>query len=72
MVYDDFKDVGLTDYQLLGHELKHSFNLEFHKTKNGRDPGSGIEIEEIETVNFENLIRSEEGMEERVLPQVIK
>ena len=58
-------DVGLTDYQLLGHELKHSFNLEFLKTKSGRDPESGIEIEEIETVKFENLIRSEEGMEDR-------
>lgn len=61
----DFRDVGLTDYELLGHELKHSYNMEFYKTKTGNDPKSGIEIEEIETVNFENLIRKEEGMPKR-------
>jgi RHS repeat-associated protein len=56
----DFRDVGLTDYELLGHELKHSYNMEFYKTKKGKDPQSGIKMEEIETVNFENLIRTEE------------
>ena len=61
----DFRDVGLTDYELLGHELKHSYNKEFYKTKKGKDPQSGIKMEEIETVNFENLIRKEEGMPKR-------
>lgn len=60
--YSDFKDVGLTDYELVGHELKHSYNMQFYKTNKKVDNESKIEMEEIETVNFENLIRKEEGM----------
>lgn len=56
----DFKDVGLTDYELVGHELKHACDIDFYKNKQETDK-RGIKFTEYETVNFENLIRKEEG-----------
>lgn len=55
----DFEGIGLTDYELIGHELKHSYDIQFYKNKRGMY--EGVKIEEFETVNFENLIRKEEG-----------
>lgn len=64
-LFPDLEDVGLTDYELIGHEMKHSYDMEFFKSERGKDPKTGIEIEEIETVNFENIIRKEEKRKER-------
>lgn len=49
----------------IGHEVKHSYDMNFFKTERGVDPNTKIEIEEIETVNFENVIRKEEKHKER-------
>ena len=57
----DFKKTGLTDTQLLGHELKHSYDYNFNIDVNDKDPITGIETNEINAVSFENLIRKEEG-----------
>ena len=61
----DFENVGLTDYELIGHELKHSFDNKQSKNSNDVDKTSGIEMDEIEAVVFENLIRVEEGKDIR-------
>lgn len=61
----DFKDVGITDYELIGHELKHAYDIQFKMNDRGKDKKTGIKISEYETVNFENLIREEEGRQLR-------
>lgn len=56
---EDFKGIGLTYNEVIGHELKHSYDEEFGISNKGID--NGKDITEFSTVNFENLIRKEEG-----------
>ena len=42
-----------TDYEILGHELKHAYDIQYYKNSRLED--------EYKIVNFENLIRKEEG-----------
>lgn len=60
----DFKNIGLTYYELIGHELKHAYDMENHKDSNKRDK-NGVKYDEYNTVNFENRIRKEEENPER-------
>lgn len=49
-----------TDYEILGHEIKHAYDIQY--TKNSRVVDEyNIKLDEYRTVNFENLIRKEEG-----------
>lgn len=54
----DFKDIGLTYYELIGHELKHSYDMQFYKNTNNEKENK---TSEYHTVNFENLLRKEKG-----------
>ena len=56
----DFKDVGINYIELIGHELKHSYDMQFFKSPSNDSPPKVIEEYEFKTVNFENLIRKEE------------
>ena len=58
--HSDFKDIGLTYYELIGHELKHAYDIEFYKNNLPKDKND-IRPTEYYAVNFENLIRKEEG-----------
>ena len=59
--YDDFKNIGVTDLELLGHEISHSYDNQLYLNRRGIDKATGVKINEIEAVKFENLIRKEEG-----------
>jgi len=64
--YGDFEGIGLTDYELVGHELKHAYDYQFFKPEKGVDENTGIDVSEYEAVNFENLIRTEEDRPQRM------
>ena len=50
----EFRKIGITDYEAIGHELKHSYDIQFYKNNRGKI------IEESDAVRFENQIREEE------------
>ena len=54
----DVKIIGLSDYELVGHELKHAYDIH---VKNNILNNRKSRNSEYEAVNFENLIREEEG-----------
>ena len=56
----DFKDAGITDVDLVGHEIKHAFDNEHNANNRGKEPTTKVSYNEIEAVKFENLIREEE------------
>ena len=56
--------LGFTDYEIIGHELKHAYDIEFNLNTNKKD-ANGTELDEYWTSNFENLIRKEEGRPQR-------
>lgn len=69
---EDFKRCGLNYIELIGHELKHAYDMEFHKqSKRGRENQflkinqTTVGLDEFRTVRFENLIRKEEGRQLR-------
>ena len=55
---------GFTDYEVIGHELKHAYDYEVY-TNTRKTDKYGIELDEYWTVNFENLIRKEEKRPQR-------
>lgn len=57
---DDFKECGLTMLELLGHELKHAYDMQYHKNSPVKYRDTNINLIEFNTVYFENLIRKEE------------
>ena len=61
----DFRECGLTMRELLGHELKHAYDMQYHKNSSKKYRNTNINLIEFNTVYFENLIRSEEGNELR-------
>lgn len=52
--------VTYTDYEILGHELKHAYDIQNYQNSRKVDEHT-IKLDEYNTVNFENLIRMEEG-----------
>lgn len=51
---------GFTDYESIGHEVKHLFDFQMGLTTRKQDI-HGIALDEYRTVNFENLLRKDEG-----------
>lgn len=58
---NDFRECGLTMLELLGHELKHAYDMQYHKNSPVKYRDTDISLIEFNTVYFENLIRKEEN-----------
>ena len=51
---------SFTDYEVIGHELKHAYDYQIEKNSSEEDE-NGVQYDEYRAVQFENLIRNEEN-----------
>ena len=52
--------MSFTDYEVLGHELKHAYDFQEGINSSKKDE-NGVQYDEYKAVQFENLIRKEEN-----------
>ena len=57
----DFNKIGVTDVELVAHEIKHAFDMKKHFNNRKVNKTVGVEGNEIEAVKFENILRKEKG-----------
>ena len=59
------KNKNWTNQEILGHELKHAFNRKYGIQDFKNTTKTGVPYEEVDAVNFQNVIRDKQGHETR-------